>query len=85
MFFIIYNDYFVVTQGCTVGANGDWKYPKLSNYIIMYPNSSILGNSSVGAKIVVANDCSILNQNIKSNSVVVGKYPNTEVKKTQKA
>ena len=79
-----YSDYLVVTQGCTIGANGDWKYPTLSKYIILYPNSSILGSSIVAKNVILSNNSMLLNGTITTGSLVVGQYPNTQIKKLNK-
>ncbi|WP_418181132.1 hypothetical protein ACNSOL_05230 [Aliarcobacter lanthieri] len=76
-----YSNYFVVTQGCTVGANAKIEYPKLGKNIIMYPNSSILGNSIISNNVICSNNSIVLNKNINSNSLIVGQHPNTETKK----
>jgi len=75
-----YSDYLVVTQGCTIGANGDWEYPILSKYIILYPNSSILGNSIVSENVIFSNNSMLLNANVAINSLVVGQHPNIQMK-----
>lgn len=75
-----YKNYFVVTQGCTVGANGKWEYPQLSEYLIMYPNSSILGKSLVAKNVISSNNSMVLNENIKPNSLLVGQHPNLQMK-----
>ena len=41
----------------------------LDEYIIMYPNSSILGKSIVSKKVVFANNSLVLNISIKSNQI----------------
>jgi|TARA_B110001450_G_C17664344_1_gene498806 serine O-acetyltransferase len=75
-----YNDYFVVTQGCTVGANGDHQYPVIEDRVIMYPNSLILGDSHVHANTVVANNSVLLNVDIPANSLAFGVSPSCSSK-----
>lgn len=75
-----YSNYFVVTQGCTVGANAKLEYPKLSEYFVMYPNSLILGNSEISKYVISSNNSMVLNKNINSNSLIVGQHPNNEIK-----
>jgi serine O-acetyltransferase len=76
-----YSNFFIVTQGCTVGGNSKWEYPELDEYIIMYPNSSILGKSKISRKVVFANNSMVLNFNIKSNQTIIGQTPNVNTKK----
>ncbi|MFX4242249.1 hypothetical protein ACOL22_05665 [Aliarcobacter butzleri] len=78
-----YSNYFVVTQGCTVGANAKLEYPELGENIVMYPNSSILGNSKISSSVVCSNNSMVLNKNIKSNSIIVGQHPNVDTKEVQ--
>lgn len=75
-----YENFFVVTQGCTVGANARWDYPRLGKYLIMYPNSSILGGSIISNYVIASNNSMILNENIPDSCLVVGRYPNTLIK-----
>lgn len=78
-----YSNYFVVTQGCTVGANAKLEYPELGENIVMYPHSSILGNSKISSSVVCSNNSMVLNKNIKSNSIIVGQHPNVDTKEVQ--
>jgi serine O-acetyltransferase len=75
-----YSNYFVTTQGCTVGANAKLEYPDLGEYIIMYPNSSILGNSKISHNVIFGNNSLLLNQNIDHSSLVVQQHPNVIIK-----
>ena len=76
-----YSNFFVVTQGCTVGANARLEYPELDEYVIMYPNSSILGKSKISRNVVCSNNSMVLNLNIKSNCTTTGQTPNVNTKK----
>jgi len=79
-----YSNYLVFTQGCTVGANGDWEYPDISSFVIMYPNSSILGNSVIKSRVILANNTVLLNEKVPDNSLVVGSHPNIKIKEIKK-
>lgn len=70
-----YSDYLVVSQHCNVGANEKLQYPVLSKYLIMYPNSSIIGDSRIGEKCCLSNGVFINNQNIKDNTLIIGRSP----------
>jgi len=69
-----YGDYFVVYQGCTVGADHD-KHPKLGDGLIMYSNSSVIGKCDIGANVVLGANTVVINCLIEDNAVVVGQYP----------
>lgn len=43
----IYNDYFVVMQGCTVGSNNG-KYPSFGKEVSLTANSSVIGHCHIG-------------------------------------
>jgi len=75
-----YSNYLVITQGCTIGANANLEYPELGEYIIMYPNSSILGNSMISNNVISSNNSMVLNTNIDNNSLIVGIYPKVKIK-----
>lgn len=74
-----YNDYFMVYQGCTVGSVVDHGYPKLSRGVVMYSNSSILGDCDIGQNVVVGANSYLVNTDIKNDSVVVGQYPDLKI------
>lgn len=79
-----FSNYLVLTQGCTIGANADWQYPIIGEKVVMYPGSSVLGKTEIGSGVTIANNITVLNSNIQENSLVVGSYPNTMVKKRKK-
>jgi serine O-acetyltransferase len=76
----LYSNYFVVTQGCTVGSNARFEQPKLGTHVIMYPYSSITGNTIVGNNTCFASGSFVSNENIKDNSLIIGKSPNLLIK-----
>ena len=51
--------------------------------VVMYPNSSILGNSKISNNVVCSNNSMVLNKNIKSNSIIVGQHPSVDTKEVQ--
>ena len=83
-----YGDYFFVYQGTTVGGNmshGVLSYPKIGFNVIMYANSTVLGNSLIGNNVVVSAGTQIVNDSIPDNSIVFGKSPDLIIKqKTEK-
>ena len=70
-----YSDYFVVYQGCTVGATSAGMYPTFSKGVIMYEKSSVIGDCRLGENVIVGSNSSVINCEIEANSVVVGNYP----------
>mgnify|MGYP003956245453 CR=1 FL=1 len=75
-----YQDYMVVMQNCTIGANSKFELPVLGKYLFMYPNSSILGNSHLGANVCCSNGSFINNESIPSNSIAFGRSPELHLK-----
>lgn len=78
----IYSNFFVVYQGCAVGANGRLQYPNIGEKVVMNPNSSILGSSKISNNVISSNNSMVLNTNIKTNSLITGQHPNVLLKKT---
>ncbi|MDU8673308.1 MULTISPECIES: LbetaH domain-containing protein [Paenibacillus] len=63
-----YSDFFVCYQGCTVGAiNGI--YPKLGKGVILAPQSSIIGDCTVGDLVTIGNQALLRNRNLDSRSL----------------
>lgn len=79
-----YGDYFFVYQGVTVGGAfnqiGEICYPKLGNYVIMYSDSKVIGDSKIGNNVVIAANAYIQNTDIPDNSLVFGQSPNLVIK-----
>ena len=77
-----YSDYSIFFQNVTIGRKGN-KYPKFSKGVIFYPGSKIIGNCKVGNNVIFAPDSSIVDTNIPSDSLVIGKYPNIIIKRNK--
>ncbi len=78
-----YGDYFFVYQGTTVGGNrtkGVLSYPSIGSNVIMFANSTILGNSVIGTNVVISAGTQIINEIIPNNCIVFGKSPNLIIK-----
>lgn len=73
-----YSDFLVIYQGCTIGSKGA-NYPKLGMHNIFYANSSLIGSSSTDRNVVFGANTSIINTQIKSDSLVVGSFPSHRV------
>ena len=74
-----YGDGFFIYQGCTVGGNKK-KYPSLGHNVIMYSNSTILGNCIVGNNVILATGTTIKDEDIPNNCIVFGKSPHLIIK-----
>lgn len=74
-----YSDGLIIYQGCTIGGNRG-KYPILGNNVILYSNSTILGNSKIGNNVVLSTGCTIKDQDIPDNCLVFGISPNLIIK-----
>lgn len=79
-----YSDFLVVSHHCTVGANADLEYPKIGKFTIMYPYSSIVGNSTIGENNCISNGCYINDTNISSNKLIFGRDRELLIKDDQK-
>ena len=78
-----YDDHFFVYQGTTVGGNrinGSLCYPVIGDNVIMFANSTILGNSHIGNNVVISAETYIINADIPDNCIVFGKSPNLVIK-----
>ncbi|WP_272038671.1 hypothetical protein [Paenibacillus sp. JJ-100] len=63
-----YSDFLVCYQGSTVGAI-DGKYPKLGKGVALAPDSSIIGNCSVGNLVTIGNQSLLRNTSIDDRSL----------------
>jgi serine O-acetyltransferase len=84
-----YNDYLFVYQGTTVGGNrknGKLFYPHLGNNVVLYANSTVLGDTKIGDNVIVSANSYLINETVPSNSIVFGQSPHIVVKqKDEKA
>ena len=74
-----YSDYFYFYQGCTVGGN-KFKYPKIGKNVIMYSNSTVLGDSKIGNNVILSSGSLVKDVQIPDNSIVFGQSPNLIIK-----
>lgn len=70
-----YDDYLVVYQNCSVGADEAGIYPRLGKGCILYSRSSLLGDCQLGDDVVLAANSFLLNTDVPAGTVVVGQYP----------
>jgi serine O-acetyltransferase len=78
-----YSDNFVVTQNCTVGSNYTGEQPYIGKSVIMYPGSSIIGNSTIGLNSCISSGSFINNAFINENSLVIGRSPELKILKNK--
>lgn len=78
-----YGDYFFVYQGTTVGGNrkdGIIYYPTLGENVLMYANSTVLGNTKIGNNVIIAANSYLINEQIPNNCIVFGRSPDITIK-----
>jgi serine O-acetyltransferase len=74
-----YSDKFYFYQGCTVGGNKG-KYPILQEGVVMFANSTILGDSQIGNNVLISAGTLIKDEIIPDNCMVFGQSPNLVIK-----
>lgn len=82
-----YGDFLFVYQGTTVGGNrkrGIQYYPVLGDHVLMYANSTILGNTHVGNNVIISANTYIKDTNIPECSIVFGQSPDLMIKRKTK-
>jgi serine O-acetyltransferase len=75
-----YGDFFIFTQGCTVGSNKGIS-PIIGNHVTMAAHSKVFGNSNIGKNTILGVDACVKDENIPDNSLVFGQSPNLIIKK----
>ena len=63
-----YPEYFAIYQNCTVGKNHGQE-PRLEEGIVMYPNSTIIGNCHVAPRTYLAQGCSLINTDTPGDAI----------------
>jgi serine O-acetyltransferase len=66
-----YENFFVAYQNCTVGSNKK-KFPTIGKNVTMRPGSSILGNSKIYSNCEISVNSTLLDYNLKMNSIYIG-------------
>jgi len=80
-----YNDYLVVYQRVSVGANKNQVYPRIGKAVIMYGGSALIGKCTVGDNCLFSIGTIVMDRDIPSDMVVYGTYPNINHKRTTKS
>lgn len=66
-----YSNGLFIYQGTTIGGSHG-KYPVLGRNVLMYSNSSILGNCRIGDNVILSTGVTVLDTDIPNNSFVFG-------------
>jgi len=74
-----YSDKFFIYQGVTVGGNKGC-YPTIGENVIMYSNSTVVGDSHIGNNVAISSGSYIKDEVIPDNSIVFGQSPNLIIK-----
>lgn len=64
-----YGEYLIFHQGCTVGRDGEGR-PKIEDGVVLYPNSSIIGNCHVRENTVISPGVNLINRDTPGNCYV---------------
>jgi serine O-acetyltransferase len=67
-----YENFLVVYQNVTVGANLENCYPKFKGPSILYSKASVIGNCTIGENVVLGANSLLIDQNLQKNSVYIG-------------
>lgn len=79
-----YQDYLVVYQSVTIGADKNDKYPVLGKGVTMYGGSAFIGDCSIGNNCLLSIGTIVLGQDIPDNMVIYNKNSKIYYKKTSK-
>lgn len=74
-----YSNRFFFYQGCTVGGNKG-KYPSMGENVVMYANSTIIGESKIGSNVILATGTIVKDEIIPDNCIVFGQSPHITIK-----
>ena len=70
---------FVFTQNCNIG-NSNGIYPKIAGNLIMFPNSSLLGDTKMAGNVILANGAYVIDAGELNDCLVYGRSPDLTVK-----
>ncbi len=74
-----YNDYFTISQNCTVG-NNKGLYPTMGRLVSLMAGSMVLGSSTIGNNCIISTGTIVKDQVVPENSIVFGVSPNIIIK-----
>ena len=73
-------DYFCIYQNCTVGAKDAGRYPEFLGPAILYSGSSVIGESRIGANVILGAGASLIDSSVEKNTLVLGRHPHQRLK-----
>lgn len=77
------NSSFKFSTCCNIGNN--WgEYPSINGDLVLFPNSTILGNVQIEGIVVVSNGCYIKDEGLIKDKLVFGRSPNLIFKDIKK-
>lgn len=79
-----YCDYLSIFQTVTIGANykeGVPVHPTLGDYVTLYANATVLGNSRIGYHVVISASTFIIDTDVPDCSVVFGNRAGLTIKR----
>lgn len=79
-----FSDYFIAYQGVTVGCLNEGVFPTFEGKTILYANSKVLGDCTVGDNVCLAADTTVVNKDIPANKIVFGKSPQLKMTPNKK-
>lgn len=79
-----FSDYFIAYQGCTVGCLNEGIFPTFEGPVIMYANSSILGDCTIGTNVCLAAGAKVINKDIAPHKIVMGSSPELIIRSNNK-
>ena len=79
-----YADYLVVYQNVTVGTDVNGLYPIFGKANVLYSKCSVIGTCSIGDNVSFAGNSFIRNKDVPNDSIIVGLYPNVQIKQNTK-
>ena len=75
-----YSNFLCIYQGCTVGAkNMDYKYPAIGENVVLYANTTVLGDCQISDNVSFAANSLIIDTNVPSESLVTGTFPSNKI------
>ena len=73
-----YQDFLVVYQNVTIGADTAGIYPSFGKNTVLYSKCSVIGQCHVGDNVCIATHALLRNRDVLDNTVVIGLYPNNQ-------
>ena len=80
-----FSDYIIFYQNVTIGSDQNSAYPSFGTGVIIYSGCSIIGDCTIDSNVIFSANTFIRNNNIESNSIVVGQYPDNKKKVLNKS